>query len=194
MVHGLPPKIPPHRSIQPLKQWHKWYTQSWFTHNSMWSYMCHQKGLEYWQSQEGPRRALCKFAGAMLKLYKRRSKFTVKVTCLKSMEPLERYGHKTQMPNMNAQYLTVRKWRLMFKIVAAFRGMHVSPAKHSFGKCDRRVWQTDRQRDGQTTDKVIPMCRYASQATLCFAGDTKSRSKIMVKVTKLFVTIGKALS
>ena len=51
------------------------------------------------------------------------------------------------------------------KIVAAFRGMHVSPAKHSFGKCDRKVWQTDRQTDGRTTDKVIPMCRYASQAT-----------------------------
>ena len=29
-------------------------------------------------------------------------------------------------------------------------------------KCDRR---TDRQTDGQRTDKVIPMCRYASQAT-----------------------------
>ena len=24
---------------------------------------------------------------------------------------------------------------------------------------------TDRQTDGRTTDKVIPMCRYASQAT-----------------------------
>ena len=36
--------------------------------------------LEYWQSQEGPRRALCKFAGAMFNLYKSRSKFTVKVT------------------------------------------------------------------------------------------------------------------
>ena len=34
------------------------------------------------------------------------------------------------------------------KIVAAFRGMHVSPAKHSFGKCDRR---TDRQTDGRRT-------------------------------------------
>ena len=39
--------------------------------------------LEYWQSQEGPHRALCKFAGAMFKLYKSRSKFTVKVTCFK---------------------------------------------------------------------------------------------------------------
>ena len=51
---------------------------------------------------------------------------------------------------------------MYIKIVAAFQGMHVSPAKHSFGKCDRR---TDGQADGQTTDKVIPMCRYASQAT-----------------------------
>ena len=25
--------------------------------------------------------------------------------------------------------------------------------------------QTDRRTDGRTTDKVIPMCRYASQAT-----------------------------
>ena len=45
----------------------------------------------------------------------------------------------------------------------------MSPAKHNFRKCDRKVLQTDRQTDGQTdgqtTDKVIPMCRYASQAT-----------------------------
>ena len=33
------------------------------------------------------------------------------------------------------------------KILAAFWGMHVSPAKHSFEKCDRR---TDRQSDGRT--------------------------------------------
>ena len=61
------------------------------------------------------------------------------------------------------------------KIVAAFRGMHVSPAKHSYasvtdrrtdGRTDRRTdRQTDGRTDGQTTDKVIPMCRYASQAT-----------------------------
>ena len=36
----------------------------------------------------------------------------------------------------------------------------MSPAKHSFGKCDRKSVT-----DGRTTDKVIPMCRYASQAT-----------------------------
>ena len=35
-----------------------------------------------------------KFVGTMFKLHKSRSKFTVKVTCLKSMVPLERYGHK----------------------------------------------------------------------------------------------------
>ena len=49
-----------------------------------------------------------------------------------------------------------------YKIVAAFRGMHVTPAKHSFRKCDRR---TDGQTDGRAMDKVIPMCRYALQAT-----------------------------
>ena len=46
--------------------------------------------------------------------------------------------------------------------VAAFRGMHVSPVKHSYAwlprKCDYRT-------DRQTPDKVIHMCRYASQAT-----------------------------
>ena len=52
------------------------------------------------------------------------------------------------------------------KIVAAFRGMHVSPAKHSYAwlprKCDYR---TDRHMDKQTPDKVIPICRYASHVT-----------------------------
>ena len=41
-------------------------------------------------------------------------------------------------------------WIPLRKIVAAFRGTHVSPAKHSFGKCDRKVWQTDRQTDRRT--------------------------------------------
>ena len=50
----------------------------------------------------------------------------------------------------------------LINIVAAFLGMHASPAKHSYAglprKCDYRT-------DRQTPDKVIPMCRYASQAT-----------------------------
>ena len=50
------------------------------------------------------------------------------------------------------------------------RGMHVSPAKHSYAclprKCDYRTdRQTDRMTDRQMPDKVIPMCRYTSQAT-----------------------------
>ena len=50
--------------------------------------------------------------------------------------------------------------------MAAFPRMHVSPAKHSYAwlprKCDYRTYtQTDRQ----TPDKVILMCRFASQAT-----------------------------
>ena len=50
----------------------------------------------------------------------------------------------------------------MNNIVAAFQGMHVSPAKHSY------VWlprKSDYRTDTQAPDKVIPMCRYASQGT-----------------------------
>ena len=54
-------------------------------------------------------------------------------------------------------------------MVAAFRGMHVSPAKHSDAslprKCDYQESVTTGQTDRQTPDKVVPMCRYASQAT-----------------------------
>ena len=53
------------------------------------------------------------------------------------------------------------------KIVAAFRGMHVSPAKHSSEKCDRKVWQTDRQTDGQRDRRMD------RRRTKWFAGDTK---------------------
>ena len=55
---------------------------------------------------------------------------------------------------------------ILLKIVAAFGGMHVSPVRHSYASVTDG--QTDRQMDGRTdrcTDKVIPMCYYASQAT-----------------------------
>ena len=39
----------------------------------------------------------------------------------------------------------------------------MSPAKHS--SANVTDGQTDGRMDGQTTDKAIPMCRYASQAT-----------------------------
>ena len=50
--------------------------------------------------------------------------------------------------------------------MAAFRGTHVSPAKHSYASVTDG--QTDGRTDRRTTDKVIPMCRYASQATQKF--------------------------
>ena len=65
---------------------------------------------------------------------------------------------------------------LKHNIVAASRGMHVSPAKHSYAwlprKCDYQesvtTGQTDERTDGQTdagqSDPYVP---------LCFAGDTK---------------------
>ena len=63
-------------------------------------------------------------------------------------------------------------WRLKTKhtlIVAAFRGMHVSPAKHSYvwllRKCDYRTdTYTHGQTDARQSDPYVP---------LCLAGDTK---------------------
>ena len=58
----------------------------------------------------------------------------------------------------------VHKKSIIKKIVAAFRGMHASPAKYS----DASV--TDGQTDGETDDgQSYP------HVSLCFAGDTKTR-------------------
>ena len=65
-------------------------------------------------------------------------------------------------------------------IVAAFRGMHVSPAKHSFGKCDRKVWQMDRQTDGRT-DRQTDDGQSDPYVSLCFAGDTKIKGLLLEK-------------
>ena len=55
------------------------------------------------------------------------------------------------------------------KKVAAFRGMHVSPAKHSYA-CGYQKSVTTGQTDaGQSYPNVL----------LCFAGDTKSSSLIL---------------
>ena len=63
------------------------------------------KELEYWQSQEGPHRVLCKFVGAMLKFLKSRSKVIVKVTCSKFMVPSERSCHKVHTCQIWKPYL-----------------------------------------------------------------------------------------
>ena len=53
---------------------------------------------------------------------------------------------------------------LQYNIGAAFRGMHVSPVKHSYArlprKCDYWTDRQDTRMDRQMPDKVIPMCRY----------------------------------
>ena len=54
-------------------------------------------------------------------------------------------------------------------IVEAFRGMHVSPAKHSY-MCDYQESVTTGQRDAGQSDPYVP---------LCFAGDTTSVSTIV---------------
>ena len=69
---------------------------------------------------------------------------------------------------MNVSFLFENWWK-MYKIVAAFRGMHVSPAKHSFGKCDRRT-------DGQSDPYV----------SLCFTDDT-TKMRCIRQVNKNYI-------
>ena len=58
------------------------------------------------------------------------------------------------------------KMAIFRNIVAAFQGMHVLPAKHSYAWLPKKcAYQTDTKTDRQTPEKVIPMCLYASQAT-----------------------------
>ena len=54
-----------------------------------------------------------------------------------SSDPLIIVGriHCTHSNNFQNVSLNVEPW--LEKIVAAFRGVHASPAKHSLGKCDR---------------------------------------------------------
>ena len=81
-----------------------------------------------------------------------------------------KFQHLQYMHNTNTWKFQHLQYMYNTNIVAAFWGMHVSPAKHSYAwlprKCD---YQTDRhthrRTDSQTPDKVIPMCRYTSQAT-----------------------------
>ena len=74
--------------------------------------------IENWQSQEGPRKTLCKFAGTMFKLYKKQ----VKVHSQGHMFKIYGTNGKvwtlwTYMPNMNTQSLTgtIRKLLPKFK-------------------------------------------------------------------------------
>ena len=78
----------------------------------------------------------------------------------------------------------------MYKIVAAFRGMHVSPAKKSYASVTDG--QTNRRTDDRQSDPYV---------SLCFAGDTKTKpyrdsiisditvSTVLLMDTKLFEEI-----
>ena len=58
-------------------------------------------------------------------------------------------------------------WQPLKNIVAAFRGMHVSPAKHNYAT--KKVWLLDRHKyrrtEARQSDPYVP---------LCFTGDTKT--------------------
>ena len=66
----------------------------------------------------------------------------------------------------------------------AFRGMHVSPAKHSYARLPRKCdyWtdahthrRMDGQKDARQSDPYVP---------LCFAGDTKTTLLILYVIKK----------
>ena len=87
---------------------------------------------------------------------------------------------KVQIRNSKLDYTYTQGTCIWINIVAAFRGMHVSPAKHSYAwlprKCDYRTdARTDGRTDGQTdarqSDTYVP---------LCFAGDTKRHFKVQL--------------
>ena len=89
--------------------------------------------------------------------------FAVRAICL-SLNPI----HSPMNPEKKTHSLKDYKYTSKYiNIVAAFRGMHVSPAKHSYAwlprKCDYRT--DTRRTDRHMPEKVIPMCRYASQVT-----------------------------
>ena len=95
------------------------------------------------------------------------------------LQRLPKYRQKTDNINPLAQCKSLRgqfytlpfliQQICYYNIVAAFRGMHVSPAKHSYvwlsRKCDYRTDRhTHTQTDAGQSDPYVP---------LCFAGDTK---------------------
>ena len=70
----------------------------------------------------------------------------------------------------------------MYKIVAAFQGMHAK----QLCPTTKKVWLLDRYTDRQMSDKVIPMCGYALQATQTF-GDLDMTSVIIHRFCVLLI-------
>ena len=91
-------------------------------------------------------------------------------------------GQTNKRTDKQMPYKVISMCRLRFKCMNAKKltkwqhseeCMIVSPAKNSYAwlprKCDYRTdRQTNTRTDKQKPDKVIPMCRYASQATQKF--------------------------
>ena len=77
---------------------------------------------------------------------------------------------QTNLKTIYSIFLNIFSSTIALNIVAAFRGMHVLPAKVSnIAILDYlesvTTGQTDRWTDRQTPDKVIPMCHCVWHAT-----------------------------
>ena len=77
-------------------------------------------------------------------------------------------GRFQTFPDKSLSEELIWKSHRPYNKTAAFRGIILSPAKQ-LCLTTKKVWLPDRHTDGltnrQTPVKVIPMCRYASQAT-----------------------------
>ena len=109
------------------------------------------------------------------------------VHCISAWNAYWKLESRVQSPHATKSFTRGACREYSKKKVAAFRGMHVSPAKHSFGKCDR---QTDRQRDGRTdgqTDRQTDDRQSDPfvSLSLCFAGDTKTLDLKCHRVPKM---------
>ena len=68
--------------------------------------------------------------------------------------------------------------------------MHVSPGKHSFWKCDRKVWQTDGRTDDGQSDPYVSLC-FATNTThrkfMCTNKKSDSPVKLREKMLNFVV-------
>ena len=84
---------------------------------------------------------------------------------------------KKKYISLHGVFFLLHHVKSLIKIVAAFRGIHVSPAKHSYASGRRTDRRTDRQTDGRRTKWslcVAMLCRRHKNAH-------KSRKVIKIK-------------
>ena len=94
-----------------------------------------------------------------------------------AIDSISKQGIQHNVEQQKSSNWVIFRQKSFANIVAAFRGMHVSPAKHSYAwlsrKCDYRTdRRTHTQTDAGQSDPYVP---------LCFADDTKTDCSSLMK-------------